>query len=150
WHLRRSLAGEGEGPLVSDRHSVMLDPRRVTVDVAEFCRLLAQDSEEAVDGAIELYRGDFLEGVEVADAGFEEWLLMERQRLRQLATEAMTGALQRAAAAHRADRAATLARQLLVLDPHHEAACRVLMMVHAARGESTQALAIYESLRRRL
>ena len=40
--------------------------------------------------ALALYRGDFLSGVSVADASaFEEWALVERERLRQLCLNAL-------------------------------------------------------------
>lgn len=150
WHLRRSFSSHGTDAIVSDRQSVKLDETCVTVDAVDFCRLLEEGTSPAIDKAIDLYRGDFLEGIEIPDAGFEEWLLLERQRLRHLATEAMTAALLRSTSARERDRAATIARQLLLLDPHHEGACRALMQIHADRGESTQALSLYESLRRRL
>jgi len=150
WQLRRSLSCHGTEAIVSDRQSVKLDAACVRVDAVEFGRLLEEGTPAAIDKAVGLYRGDLLEGIEIPDAGFEEWLLMERQRLRHLAAEALAAALLRATAARERDHAAALARQLLLLDPHHEAACRALMQIHADRGESTQALSLYESLRRRL
>jgi Predicted integral membrane protein len=48
------------------------------------------------------------------------------------------------------DRAAAAARQMLTLDPLREAAFRALMQIHTERGQTTQALKLYESLRDRL
>src|SRR3546814_20592187 len=72
---------------------------------------------------------------------------MERQRLRHLATEAMAGALSRSLSTRERERGATIARQLLLLDPHHEKACRTLMQILADRGQSTAALGVYEAAR---
>jgi adenylate cyclase len=150
WHLRRALSPTGRTPVLADRQSITLDAACVTVDAIEFEKLLSEGTPEAADRAIELYRGELLEGIEVPDAAFEEWLLMERQRLRQVATEAMAAALLRSMSACQRDRAATVARQLLILDPHHEGASRALMQIHLDRGERGQALTLFESLRRRL
>lgn len=150
WQLRRCFESHCPTLLRSDRQSVTLEAAAATVDVVEFGRLLGEGTPQAVDEAIAIYRGDFLEGLESPDPGYEEWLLMERQRLRHLATEAMGTALARLMAGGQRDRAAVLAQQLLLLDPHNEAVCRALMQVHAARGERNKALALYESLSRRL
>lgn len=150
WQLRRCFEGHCPTLLRSDRQTVALDASVVTVDTVEFRRLLGEATPQAIDEAISLYRGDFLEGLEAPDPGFEEWLLMERQRLRHLATEAMAAALARSVAARQRGRAAAIGQQLLLLDPHHEGACRALMQVHADRGERNKALALYDSLSRRL
>src|SRR5262249_20336294 len=67
-----------------------LDPAAVSTDVAAFERLLSGGSPEAIEQAIALYRGDLLDGISIRDAAFEEWLLVERQRLRRLLEEALT------------------------------------------------------------
>lgn len=46
---------------------------------------------EGLREAVELYRGDFLEGVHIGGAPlFEEWLLGQRERLRGLAVQALS------------------------------------------------------------
>ena len=75
-------------PLVADRQTVRLDPATFTVDVAAFERLLAEGTPDAAEAAIALYRGDLLEGIGIRDPAFEEWLRIERQRLRDRAEEA--------------------------------------------------------------
>src|SRR3546814_12715399 len=68
--------------IVSDRQSVKLaDSGFVVVDAVEFHKLLEEGTPQGIDRAIDLYRGDLLEGIEATDPSFEEWLLMERQRL---------------------------------------------------------------------
>ena len=105
---------------------------------------------EALEQAAALYRGDLLDGIGMRDPAFEDWLLVERQRLRQLAEEALTRLLTQSMAAGARERAAGAARRLLALDPLREAACRALMQIHAEQAQTAQALKLYETLRDRL
>ena len=63
----------------------------MNTDVAAFERLLSVGTPEAVAQATKLYRGDLLDGINISDAAFEDWLIVERQRLRRL----LEGTLQR-------------------------------------------------------
>ena len=151
--LRRCLgplADGPDGPLITDRQSVTLDAGRVWVDVQDFEQLLRDRDPEAIEKAAELYNGDLLDGLLVRDASFEDWLQVERQRLRSLAAEACSDLMALSLEDGRRDQAVGAARRLLSLDPLHEAACRTLMRVHAERGERTQALKLFETLRCRL
>jgi adenylate cyclase len=145
--LRRSFGLASPMPLVTSRQSVTLDPDGVTVDVAMFEQLLGDWTLEALEQAIALYRGELLDGIHIRNAAFEDWLLIERQRLRGLAVEATTRLMTQSVEAGRPHRAANAARRLLSLEPLHEAACRLLMQVHVDRGERAQALKLFESLR---
>ncbi|HMA14832.1 MAG TPA: LysR substrate-binding domain-containing protein [Kiloniellaceae bacterium] len=148
--LRRALAPASETLLTSTRQSVVLDVKDVTVDVAAFERSLRDGGVEALEHALALYQGDLLEGLDVPQAGFEDWLAVERQRLRGLAIDGATVLMAQAMEERRWDRAHAAARRLLSLEPLHEAACRTLMQVHSARGERAQALKLFDSLRERL
>jgi TolB-like protein len=97
-----------------------------------------------------LYRGDLLDGIAVRDPAFEDWLLVERERLRQLFERALVALMAQALAADDRERAAAAARRLLLLDPLSEAAYRALMQVHADEGQTAQALKLYDGLRERL
>ena len=147
--LRHSLAGDSS-PIVADRQSVRLDPILVTADVSQFERLVGEGTPVALEQAAALYRGDFLDGLSIRDAAFEEWLMVERQRLRHAAEEALTRLMIQSVAAGARERASTAARRLLALDPLRESACRAMMQIHAEEGQGAQALRIYETLRDRL
>jgi TolB-like protein/Tfp pilus assembly protein PilF len=136
--------------IVADRQSVKLNPAAVTSDVAAFERLLVDGTPEAVEQATELYRGDLLDGIGVRDPAFEEWLLVERQRLRQRVEEALTELLVQTMAKGEQGRAAAAAQRLLLLDPLRETACRALMQIHAERTQVSQAIKLYEALRDRM
>jgi len=145
--LKRSLNGEANGPLQADRDSVMLDGQAVTVDAVEFERLVREGTTTSLAQAMALYRGDLLEGTEPRDAGFEEWLTIERQRLRDLAREGLSTLLDRYRAEGERDRAGTVARRLLLIDPLREAAHRSLMQIYAEQGDTALALKQYQICR---
>src|SRR5215469_10715790 len=81
--LRQFLQSADSPAIIADRQSVRLDPAAVSTDVAAFERLVSAGTPEAIEKAMTLYRGDLLEGISIRDAAFEDWLLVERQRLRQ-------------------------------------------------------------------
>jgi TolB-like protein/DNA-binding SARP family transcriptional activator/predicted Zn-dependent protease len=148
--LRRALAPVVPPPLVAGRQSVGFDGTAVAVDVVRFEQWARAGTAEMIERAVALYQGDLLEGLTVRSAAFEDWLLVERQRLRQLAIEALSSLLAQSSATGRRDRATMAARQLLSLDPLNELACRTLMQSHTERMERTQAMKLFESLRGRL
>jgi predicted ATPase/DNA-binding SARP family transcriptional activator/Tfp pilus assembly protein PilF len=113
----------------------------------ESCRVCAARLQRAAA----LYHGDFLEGLFVAGTmAFEEWSLLWRERLRQLAL----AALGRLAAyhEHRADydQAVGALARLVELDPWREEAHRQLMRVYFRSGRRGAALAQYQTCRRLL
>ena len=149
-NLRQCISSVNVQPIMADRLSARLDPTAVTIDVTEFERSVRHGTPAALDRATALYRGDLLDGIGIHDPAFEEWLLVERQRLRHLFEEALTRQITQSMADGTRDRADAAARRLLSLDPLREEACRALMLIHAERGETAQALKLYEALRERL
>ena len=133
--------------LIITRDTVALDPKAdVRLDVAELQeKLHASQVEEAVA----LYLGDFLDGFYVRGCpGFEDWLTLERERLRRLMLDALRDLIghnlevgqYRAGIAH--------AVRLLEIDPLLEEAHRQLMRLLAYDGQRGAALAQYEACRR--
>jgi ABC-type oligopeptide transport system substrate-binding subunit/DNA-binding SARP family transcriptional activator len=101
---------------------------------------------ERLQEAVELYQGDFLEGFYVRQAlAYEEWVLAERARLRELALDALhTLAVhhtRRGEAGHPA--ALRHTTHLLALEPWREEAHRGLMRLLARSGQRGAALAQY-------
>jgi TolB-like protein/Tfp pilus assembly protein PilF len=145
--LRKSLDGVQPLPLLADRDCVRLERAAVAVDVAEFEQLIGEGSMESLTRATALYRGDFLDGLDLRDAAFDEWLLMERQRLRELAREALARLVDWHMASGAHDQAAAAARRLLAIDPLREVAHRALMQIYAAQGQTALALKQYQLCR---
>ncbi|HSR32950.1 MAG TPA: BTAD domain-containing putative transcriptional regulator, partial [Anaerolineae bacterium] len=124
------------------------------LDVEILESALGEDERAAEDlqplrEAVDLYRGEFLEGFSVRQAlGFEEWVLSERERLRQMVLQG----LHRLSEAYRlrGEYAAAIEymNRLLALEPWQEEAHRQLMMLLARSGQQSAALAQYETCRR--
>src|SRR5215470_7632146 len=134
-------------PLLTDRGCVALDQAAVNVDVQEFEQLSAEGTPQALARAVTLYRGDLLDGLDIDGAEFEEWLLVERQRLRDRAREALAALLGSQLSSGERDQAGAIARRLLTLDPLQEATHRALMKIYAEQGQATMALKQYQLCR---
>ena len=142
--IRRALPDAGADYLDVRRDAVALDPTNVRTDVARFERRIAAGTPDEMEAAVELYRGDFLQGFGLAEAGFEDWMMAERERLRGLLRGALTQLLAGHADAGRLDRALASGRRLLALDPLDEPTHRALMRVHARQGHHAAALRQYQ------
>jgi TolB-like protein/Tfp pilus assembly protein PilF len=141
--LRRDLNGVGPSPLVVADDCVALDPSLVRVDAVEFARLAAGGGVQALREAMTLYRGDLLDGLAIFDPAFEEWVALERERLRDLAI----ATLERLWPQETAEQRIAVAKRLLSLDPLREAAHRALMQAYAEQGNAAVALRQYETCR---
>lgn len=101
--------------------------------------------------AVSLYHGELLEGLSLPDApAFEEWQLFQRGRLHHQVVQARMRLA--AACEGRGDYTSALqhAGFLLALEPYHEATHRQMMRLLAHNGQTSQALAHYDSCRRLL
>jgi hypothetical protein len=95
--------------------------------------------------AVELYRGDLLLGFNVNEPLFEEWLVTERERLREMAMEALAKLLAHQTRAGATERAIQTAVRLLGLDPLQEAVHRTLMRLYSRQGRRGAALKQYQT-----
>lgn len=122
------------------------------VDVEQFQQTLetihpAQEPER-LRQVVDLYRGDFLQGFYVKAAlDFEEWVLAQRERLRELLIQALDSLVNHYL--RQADYPAGLdiAARLLALEPWRETAHRQIMLLLAHSGRREAALAQYETCR---
>src|SRR5437867_12838509 len=87
--LRRALGEDASAVLRQEGDLVALNPVAVEVDVANFESAVALETMESLVRAADLYCGDLLAGLGVDEPPFEEWLIGERERLRELALEAL-------------------------------------------------------------
>lgn len=108
----------------------------------------AREQIEQLAAAATLYRGELLPNVTVADSAlFEEWLLLKRERLHQLALNAFGQLTTAALAIGNTLDAQSYAQQQLTLDPWRETAHRQLMEAFVQNGQRTAALRQYERCR---
>ncbi|MBN2391418.1 MAG: tetratricopeptide repeat protein [Anaerolineae bacterium] len=104
-----------------------------------------------LEASAALYRGHFLEGFSLGDSpAFEEWVLMQRERLQRAALEIFSQLAAGHAQQRHYDRALFYAWQQLDLDPWREDAHRQVMRLLALSGRRTAALAHYDACRHKL
>jgi adenylate cyclase len=159
-NLRKTLTDlrRRVGPFLAiTRHDVAFEPNSpYWLDTASFEANVADTTAkdiERLQEAVNLYRGDFLEGFYIRQTpAFEEWVLVQRTRLRESALRALhtlaivfgtQGASGRAAAID-------YTTHLLALEPWSEEAHRQLMQLLALSGRRGAALAQYEVCRQML
>ena len=147
--LRKDLADF----ILVDRDQIALNPDSlVQVDLFRLHYLIAQaretDDVSPLHEAASLYRGPFLHGFTVKNAGaFEEWQLREASRLHEsmmhLLTQLVTQAITNDDNAHGIE----YALRLLEIEPWYEQAHRQLMRLYAQSGRTETALAQFEACR---
>jgi TolB-like protein/DNA-binding SARP family transcriptional activator/rhodanese-related sulfurtransferase len=145
--VRKALNDHRDANLVADRNQVALTGWDIDFDVTEFERLIAEATPDALVRAVALYKGDLLDGFSLKEASFETWVRAERERLRHLASDALTKLTEHYSTVGDADRCVETAARLLNLDPLREAVHRILMRAYAAQGRHASALKQFEACR---
>jgi serine/threonine-protein kinase len=101
--------------------------------------------------ALELYRGNLLEGFFIPDAGdFERWLETERARLVQAAVRSARGLLEQGEAAGDVTAAVEWAQRAAQLVPHDEEVQRQLITLLDRLGDRAGAVETYEEFAKRV
>jgi len=142
--LRRALP-EAEPPcLLEERDAVSLNAEAWEIDAVEFERLAGSTAGPDLARAADAYGGDLLAGLSVSEPGFEEWLVGERERLRETALDALARLLGQQMSAGQDEPAIRTALRLLTFDPAQEAVHRALMRLYARQGRRGAALRQYQ------
>ena len=142
--LRQALPATAPPILLAEGHTLALSPAGLEVDVATFERCVAESTPAALERAAGLYAGDLLSGFSVSEPMFEEWLVQERERLRELALEALAKLLAHQGKTGATEQAIKSAVRLLALDPLREVVHRALMRLYARVGRRGSALHQYQ------
>lgn len=138
WRLR------SKHPALLDGADTLWLGAAVTVDTATF-EAAARDALAvgsalppiaALDGPYELLPG-----------WYDDWVIFERERLRQLQLHALEALADRLRAGRRHREAGEAALAAVQLDPLRESATRVLMMVHLAEHNAVEAIRRYRIFR---
>ncbi len=150
--LRRELkaiAGD-ETLLVEENDFLALDSQHVSCDVVDFESGVASGSEESLKQAVGTYAGDFLEGFELDEDRYDQWVLGERDRLHRMALRAHSQLLDVLTRKEAIDEAIITAQHSLRVDPLQEPVHRALMRLYAQSGDPVNALQQYDILARSL
>lgn len=141
WRLHRAAPG-----LVDVSGDVLALAAGVRVDVRELGewarRVLSSD-----EGDGELRIPDAFLCGELLPGWYDEWVLLERERLRQLRMHTLETVAVRLAAAGRHGDALQAAYAVVREDPFRESAHRVVVRVHIAEGNLAEARRAYEQFR---
>lgn len=147
WSLRKAF-GDGEPPpIVAERSLIRLDPDAVEVDAVEFERQIRSGTKEDLERAIELYRGDFLEELDLDDNEGYQPLLFERRRLREMALLGVKNLAALRAGTGDLDGAVEAARRALAFDPLQEDVHATIIRLHRDKGRPGLARDQYEACR---
>jgi predicted ATPase/DNA-binding SARP family transcriptional activator len=141
--IRKAL-GDADGALRHEGDSLALEPAAVDADTASFERSVSVGTPGAWAQAAALYRGDLLSGFALEEAPFEEWLVGERERLRERALEALARLLVHQRRTGATEAGVQTALQLLALDPLQESVHRMLMQLYTDLGRRGAALRQYQ------
>lgn len=146
YYLRQSL---GPGVLTGrGEEEVGLDDTQIWCDVAAFEGALGEGRTEE---ALELYRGDLLEGFFVSNAPeFERWLGERRDELRRRASEGAWLLAERAATERNAAAAGRWAHRATSLEPFDESLATAAIELLDRMGDRAGALRLFETFAGRL
>jgi DNA-binding SARP family transcriptional activator len=171
YNLRRALdVADHNGAQHTGQHFLTVTPRDIQfnpasdhwLDVTAFSALLdacqahahrrldaCAECMDYLQGAVELYRGDFLAGFSLPDSDtFEEWRLFKQEELHRQAVDALSYLASYHERRHEYETAAHYLGRQLELEPWREEAHRQLMQVLALSGARSAALQQYEICRR--
>jgi DNA-binding SARP family transcriptional activator len=141
WRLQKIAPG-----LVTATRETLSLSESVQVDIRELVAWVrrAMDPAIPVDEVLPGYEamaGELLPG------WYDDWVLLERERLRQLWLHALEALAEKLSAAGRLGEAAHAAHRAVSVEPLRESAHRTLVRVHLAEGNPAEAVRVFESFR---
>jgi len=145
--VRKVVNGDGAAYLASAGDQIALTGQDIDLDVAEFERLIAEATPDALKRAALIYQGDLLDGFSLKEESFEAWVRGERERLRHLACDVLTKLIAHSDEVGDTERCIETAARLLRFDPLCESAHRILIHTYAKQGRQALALKQFEVCR---
>jgi DNA-binding SARP family transcriptional activator len=147
--LRKVLGGDW---VISNREMVGLNPNLdLWLDVVQFQKGLADWSSatpaslDFMNEAVRLYRDEFLTGFTLPDCpDFDEWQFFQAEGLRQTLATSLEQLSHLHCQQGEYEKAISHARRWLALDPLHEPAHWLLMVLYAQAGQQAAALRQYQ------
>lgn len=149
WQLSQLRGAITADLLTIDRDTVGFNHLNTWIDCLDFRRRLdaqgASPRLDALAAALPLYRGEFLEGLNLPDAPeFELWLLNQRAVYQRLYVQTLEQVSAHYIAVQQYDAALAYTHRRLLLDPLAEATHLQLIWLYAQTGQRQAALRQYE------
>jgi TolB-like protein len=148
--LKGALGETASSSILASKGAIAWAQGSAWIDAGQVERAADSTDEAALREAAALTGGELMEGLIVAEAGFELWLTAERERFRLLACDIHARLMERAERDERLEEALAHGLKLISFDPLREQVHRALMRLYAAQGRHDAALAQYERCRRAL
>jgi len=153
--IRKVLGDESDNIVKAEADRLSVDPASVDVDAVRFAHLVKKSDDLAsLQEAALLYKGELLEGFNIAEESFETWVTSERDRVRELALVGMSKLLELLTQDEKLDAALQTALRIVAIDPLRELAHRSLMKLYMKQRRPDAALKQFQTcaevVRRRL
>lgn len=145
--LRKAL---GADAIIADDQTVQLAPGTLTSDLEQFQSLAGSTAKEDLNKAAALLVGDFLEGLDLQEEAWEDWLSQERRRLSYLACSVLERLAKLELEAGKPDVALRWAEDCIRKDIFREEAHRLTIVSLASLGRKTEAIRHYQNFAERL
>jgi DNA-binding SARP family transcriptional activator len=144
WRLRRT------GHALLERRSSRLQlARSVAVDLHDACSLahclLGHSDEYGADPDTDFDESVFLH--DLLPDWYDDWLLIERERFRELRLRALEALCERLAASGRSSRAIECGLAAIIGDPLRESSHRAVIRIYLAEGNQAEAIHQYRFYR---
>jgi DNA-binding SARP family transcriptional activator len=144
WRLQKVAPG-----VVDVSSGVLALAPAVRVDVREFNEWAHASINPRADSDRSILADVGLSG-ELLPGWYEDWVLLERERLRQLRLHALEALADKLTRVGRHAEAVQAAQAAVQAEPLRETARRALVRVHLEQGNVAEAIRTYESFRERL
>jgi TolB-like protein/class 3 adenylate cyclase len=145
--IRRAFGPAGQDLIQAREDGVQLNEVGVDLDVERFELLANSEDQEKLQKARELYRGEFLQGLDLSEPDYEEWMLGERYRLAEIAATAFSRLLDMQVSAGPLEEAVDTARDLIAVTPLDESAHARLIALYATQNRRGLAESHYNRCR---
>jgi len=151
WQIRTTVGDENDRYLIGTPDTIRFNPDAdFALDVEEFERLLEEapkaesrnDETEALEAAVDLYRGDLLAGF------YDDWLLHDQDRLHSRFLSALERLTELAQSHGDFEGALVMSRRLAQEDEFDEESHRRVMRLAVLLGRHNEAIRQFEECRR--
>lgn len=143
--LRKTFREHRLDIIESDRSTVSLDPNCFEVDTSRLKEIARINVLRVKLEVLDLYTGELLEGLEINDRSFKDWIHAEKIQFRELCREVLNDLINSYYDVKDYEKTISIANKLLFLDNLDESAHRFLMLAYSDQGNKALALKQYKA-----